>query len=268
MKDKPITASVIFTAGKGSRMKGYSGNKTLLPLIPHSSPYEGSRPILLNILTRLPVGPKALIVNYRKEDVIEATRSLDLEYYEQPLLNGTGGALMASREFILNREYNHLIITMGDVPFVRPSTYGGLLDSLERCHMSVLGFRPKDRKEYGVLDTSHDTVKGIIEWKYWSEFPTEEQKRLDLCNSGIYACRREEIIRYLDILEERPHIVLKERDGEMKEVKEYFITDIVEFMYKDGLSVGYVIAEDEEEVMGVDDRDSLVKAQEIFERYM
>ena len=54
-------------------MKEYDGNKTLLPLIPEGSPYRGTRPILVEIIKNLPSGPKALVVNYKKEDMIEAT---------------------------------------------------------------------------------------------------------------------------------------------------------------------------------------------------
>ena len=267
VKKEPVTASLIFAAGKGSRMKGYSGNKTLLPLIAHGSPYEGKRPILLHIIDNLPSGPKALVLNYRKEDLIKATASLDLDYYEQPLLDGTGGALIASREFILHREYDRLLITMGDVPFVRPSTYDRLLKALDNNHMAILGFRPADKREYGVLDIRKGRVTGIIEWKYWSEYPAHKQETLDICNSGIYASRKDEIIKYLDILKNRPHTVFKERNGKMTQVKEYFITDMVELMHGDGLRIGYVTAEDEDEVMGVDDRQSLIKAQDIFQRY-
>jgi len=35
-------------------------------------------------------------------------------------------------------------------------------------------------------------------------------------------------------------------------------------MHDDGLSVGYIIAEDEEEVMGVDDLEALTRVQEIY----
>ena len=66
------------------------------------------------------------------------------------------------------------------------------------------------------------------------------------------------------ILASRPHIVQKEIDGELREVQEYFITDLVEYMHNDGLSVGFVISEDEEEVMGIDDFPALIKAQEIY----
>lgn len=266
MKEDPRPASIVFAAGKGSRVKGFEGNKTLLPLIAGPSPLEGTHPILLHVLNNLPPGPKALVVNYRKEEVIEAMHSLDLTYCEQPLLNGTGGALIAAREFLAGLKSDLLLIAMGDVPFVRPETFKGLLKNLGQNHMTLLGFKPKDKREYGLLDISEGRVRRIVEWKYWSKYPRDRQDLLELCNSGIYAARKEELVGYLDILERHPHNVLKERDGKMVELKEFFITDLVELMHKDGLKVGYVVADNEDEVMGVDDLASLKRAQEIFKR--
>jgi bifunctional UDP-N-acetylglucosamine pyrophosphorylase/glucosamine-1-phosphate N-acetyltransferase len=54
-------------------MQGYEGAKTLLPLLPASSPYSGERPILLHILENLPAGPKAVVVNHKKGDIYRAT---------------------------------------------------------------------------------------------------------------------------------------------------------------------------------------------------
>ena len=245
-------------------MKGFKGNKTLLPLVPGQTPFKGNHPILLHILDSLPPGPKALVVNYRKEEVIESTRSLGLIYCEQPILNGTGGALLASRRFIKGHDLNQLIITMGDVPFVKASTYYNLSDCLNNNHMVVLGFRPRDKKQYGILEIDKNNIERITEWKYWKDYSKERQDRLDICNSGIYAVRRDKLLQYLDILEERPHRVLKERDGKMVEVKEYFITDLIELMRMDNLKIGYVIAENEYEVMGIDNLSLLKKAQKIF----
>jgi bifunctional UDP-N-acetylglucosamine pyrophosphorylase/glucosamine-1-phosphate N-acetyltransferase len=246
-------------------MKDFSGNKTLLPLIPASSPYRGRHPILINIFENLPAGPKALVVNHGKEEIVEATRSFfDLTYCEQPLLNGTGGALLASREFIQRDDYDQLLITMGDVPFVSLSTFQGLLDGLRECHMVILGFQPEDKRKYGLLEISEGRVTRIIEWKYWSEYPKERQGLLTVCNSGIYAVQRDVIIEYLDILGKMPHTVLKEREGSMVEIEEFFITDLIELMNGDGLKIGYSIAENEKEIMGVDDLESLLKAQKIF----
>lgn len=258
------TASLIFAAGRGSRMKGYDENKTLLPLVRGESPFEGSHPILLEILNSLPPGPKALVVHYRKEKVMEATRSHGLHYYEQPRLNGTGGALLAAKDFVGELNLERILITMGDVPLVSPTTYQALIRALEGSSLAVLGFRTADKKQYGLLEIDGDAVVRSIEWKYWSTFPVDRQKQLEICNSGIYAARTDDLAKYLNVLEKRPHKVKKERNGELVEIEEFFITDLVELMHRDGLRVGYIVADDENEVMGVDDLPSLLKAQGLF----
>jgi bifunctional UDP-N-acetylglucosamine pyrophosphorylase / glucosamine-1-phosphate N-acetyltransferase len=253
-------------AGRGSRMKGYEGNKTLLPLEPVTSAFEGTRPILRHILSCLPPGPKALIVNHDQEAVLEATRSFNLTYCEQPVLNGTGGALIAALPFIENAPCDTLIITMGDVPLVRKETYLDLVRGLSSNVFVVLGFRPQDRRQYGALDIRDRRVKRIIEWKYWHTLPQEKQALLDIFNSGIYAARRLELLHYIPRLASRPHRVLKERKGKQAEVEEFFITDLVEILEQDGRPVGFALAQAEEEVMGVDDLESLLKAQQACRR--
>lgn len=264
MKADIKTASVILAAGRGSRMKEFEGNKTLLPLVPGGSPYEGTHPILLQLLGSLPPGPKAVVINYRKKDVMEATRGLDLTYCEQPELNGTGGALIAARTFLETQECDKMIITMGDVPLVKRDTYQALVKRLENNRLVVLGFRPESRKQYGMLEVEGEQVRKIIEWKYWKTFSEKRQQALNICNSGIYAARKADLLHYLEVLASRPHRVRKEIDGKLNELEEFFITDIVEYLCEDGLPVGYVIAKNEDEVMGVDDLSALLKAQEIF----
>ncbi len=263
-KKKIEIASLILSAGKGSRMKGFNGNKTLLPLVPGTSRFEGSHPILLQILNRLPPGPKSLVIHYKKEEVLEATRSFGLTYCEQPTLNGTGGALLAARRFLEENDQGQVIITMGDVPFVRTETYYKLIEALKHFSLVILGFSSADKKQYGLLEVDGDEVKKIIEWKYWSTFPKNSRNRLQICNAGIYAARMKDLMESLPILGKRPHIVLKERDGRQTEVEEFFITDLIELMHEKGLKIGYVMAGDENEVMGVDDLPALKKAQEIF----
>ncbi len=260
---KTNTASLVLAAGRGSRMKGFDGSKTLLPLIPEESPYKGKRPILLEILDNLPSGQKAVVVNHKKEDVIKATEDYDLTYCDQSVLNGTGGALLAARKFLEDLNSEYLIITMGDVPLVRKTTYQGLITDLKDNSLSILGFRPEDKKQYGVLQTENNQVIKIIECKYWKEFTEEKQAELQICNSGIYATKTSKLLHYISVLESRPHIVRKEIGGKLTEVEEYFITDIVEYMCNDGLPVGYVIG-NEDEVMGIDDLAAITKAQELF----
>lgn len=266
MRAESKTASVILAAGRGSRMTGFTGNKTLLPLAPKDSPYSGHHPILLHILRNLPKGPKALVVNYRKQAVIAATRGLNLIYCEQPTLNGTGGGLLAAQPFLETQNCDEVIITMGDVPFVKATTYAALVNHLKENSLAVLGFRPKHKKQYGVLETRESKVSRIIEWKYWSEYPEKTRRNFKICNAGIYAARRSELLHYLSVLASRPHSVQKSIDGEEKKVAEYFITDLVEYMHQDDLPVGFIVSENEAEVMGIDDVSALQEAQRIFMR--
>ncbi|HKI47728.1 MAG TPA: NTP transferase domain-containing protein [Desulfobacteria bacterium] len=267
METDDKTASIIMAAGRGSRMKDYGGNKTLLPLIPEDSPYSGKQPILLHIIENLPPGPKAVVVHHRKEDIQAATRQLHITYATQPVLNGTGGALLAARPFMEKQECKNLLITMGDVPFIARKTCVSLLEALKFHDLVVLGFMPEDKKQYGVLEIEGRQVHRIVEWKYWKNFPTEDQKRLKICNSGIYAAKKDRLLQTLRVLAARPHVVQKEVDGILCDQEEYFITDLVEYLAQEGRSVGYIVSNDENEVMGIDDLSALLKAQEIYRQH-
>lgn len=258
------TVSIIMAAGRGSRMKAYEGNKTLLPLVPGDSIYEGKRPILIHILDSLPEGPKAIIVNHREKDVMDTTRDVGLSYCRQPVLNGTGGALLAAQSFLEQQDLDTVIITMGDVPFVSQDTYNQLIHNLGENSMIILGFLPEDKKQYGVLEIENEKVDRITEWKYWKDYPKEKRDGLNICNSGIYAVKRKDLLKYLGILAKRPQIVIKEIDGNQVEIEEFFITDLVEYMVADGLSIGYTVAENEYDTMGIDDPEALMKAQSIY----
>ena len=259
-------ASIIMAAGRGSRMKNYTGSKTLLPLDPGTSVYEGRHPIISHLMDHLPAGPKAVIVNHCKTDVMTATQASGAVYIEQPVLNGTGGAILAAGDFINALSIDQVIITMGDVPFVRKETYLSMVDGLSTHDLMILGFSPQDKKQYGVLEIEDGKVKKITEWKYWCDYPAEYQAALTVCNSGIYAVRRSALMHYLPILASRPQIVQKEVNGKLTEIEEFFFTDLIEYMVQDEKPVGYHVVEDEIETMGIDDVEALQKAQKIFRK--
>lgn len=259
------TASVVFAAGKGSRMTGYEGNKTLLPLVPGESLYTGHHPLLLEVLQNLPPGPAGIVVNHRAEEVRGATRRLPVTYCHQPVTNGTGGALLAARDFLESVDSEAVVITMGDVPLIRKETYRRLVEQLSSRPMALLAFAPRDRAQYGMLEVDEDRVLRIVEWKYWKDFPEEKQSLLTFCNAGVYSVQRRLLLPCLDRLEAMPHQVMKQRGDQWVEIQEYFLTDLVELMGRDGISVGMVIV-DEDEVIGVDTPESLRRVQAAFAR--
>ena len=141
-------AAIILAAGYGSRIKGFSGNKTLLPLMPESAPFRGRHPIIVEIIGNLPPGPKALVLHHRREEVIGVTRGLGVCYCDQPVPNGTGGALIAAKDFLEGIDQDYLIITMGDAPFVKRKTYESLIGSLDDREL-VAKELPDTKVEYG-----------------------------------------------------------------------------------------------------------------------
>lgn len=257
-------ASVILAAGKGSRMTGYEGNKTLLPLVPAGDLFTGERPMLLEVIENLPPGPKAVVVHHCKEDVIQATSHLGVTFLEQTAPNGTGGAVLAARDFIMDTLELQVIVTMGDVPLIKKETYERLLCALDQNVMVVLGFSPRERAQYGALEINGNRVTKITEWKYWKDYTEDKRKRLMVFNAGIYAADRTALLPYLDRLGGLPHRVEKVRDGRTVVIEEFFLTDLVELLSADGLPVGFLLAESEEEVMGVDNPESLKRVQSIY----
>ncbi len=257
-------ASIIMAAGRGTRMRNYQGNKTLLPLIPVSSPFEGSQPLIQNILENLPQGPRCIVVHHHKEAVIKATEKYEPYYCQQKILDGTGGALLACKSFLERVRCKMIIITMGDVPLVRKVTYNKLIDKLESYHMVVLGFAPQDKRQYGLLDVNGQMVRRIIEWKYWKDLSESELRRFSICNSGIYAARRADLLAHLGHLSSCPHEVQKQINGVTGKFDEYFLTDLVEIFREHGKTVGFQTVENPDEVMGVDDLQALTKAQRLY----
>jgi bifunctional UDP-N-acetylglucosamine pyrophosphorylase / glucosamine-1-phosphate N-acetyltransferase len=256
-------ASVIFAAGKGSRMIGYEGNKTLLPLVPKGSLYLGERPLLVEVLENLPSGPKGIVVNHCAEDVKRATEDMDASYHLQPVTNGTGGALLAAKSFLEAVSQESVVITMGDVPLIRPSTYEELIRRLDENALVVLASNPKDRGQYGMLEMEGDRVLRIVEWKYWRDFSAERQSGLRYCNAGVYAAKRTVLLEYMAKLAAQPHHVQKQRGDQWVTVEEYFLTDLVELMGANGLPVGVVEAS-EQEVVGVDTPEALRRVQDHY----
>lgn len=251
---------IVFAAGKGSRMTGYEGNKTLLPLIPGSSLYRGERPLLVEVLENLPRGPKGIVVNHCAAQVQRVTGSFNPTYIFQPQTNGTGGALLAATSFLQSAKQDHVVITMGDVPLIRSATYEALVQKLLENELTVLAFDPQDKAQYGLLEFSEGRVKRIVEWKYWQSYPPDRLENLRYCNAGVYAARRPVLLEYMKRLAENPHRVQKQWGERQVTIEEYFLTDLVELMSLDGFAVGVVLA-DQSEVSGVDTPEALRQVQ-------
>jgi bifunctional N-acetylglucosamine-1-phosphate-uridyltransferase/glucosamine-1-phosphate-acetyltransferase GlmU-like protein len=195
---------------------------------------------------------------------------LNLIHYPEMHIHGANSSVqrdyIAARDFLSSSDAEFTLITMGDVPLIGRSTYRRLLEMLDRRELAVLAFESADRAQYGMLEMEGDRVARIVEWKYWSDpkvFSVERRDGLRYCNAGVYAVRRAVLLRYMQSLQERPHIVRKMRNGVESVIEEFFLTDLVEMMHDDGLSVGAAVTA-EEEVIGVDTPESLARVQALY----
>lgn len=238
---------IALAAGKGTRMKS-NVSKPLhriggLEIINH----------VINTAKKLDMEEISLVVSDENKNEIEKIiNGKNIKIAIQKDRNGTGSAARAGLSMIKNKE-NNILIMYGDVPLIRFETYRNMIKNLKNGNndLVVLGFYTKKiTNTYGrlIIDENNKLTK-IIEYKD----ATVEERNNNLCNAGIY------IIRNSILLDK----LLNSIDN--KNISgEYYLTDIVEIAQKLNLKCSYCLA-DENEVMGINSREELAKAEVIFQ---
>lgn len=189
----------------------------------------------------------AVVVAPGMDAVRDAAEAIhpDVGVFVQEEQLGTAHAVLAAREALADFS-GDAIILYGDTPLLRPQTVRRILNLLgDEADLAVLGFEAQDPTGYGRLITDADgTLVAVREEKD----ATDEERKVRLCNSGVFAFRGE----YLP--------GLLERIGNDNAKGEYYLTDAVEIARADGLKTGVVVCP-EEEVMGVNSKVQLAEAE-------
>ncbi len=243
MKNK--LSVIVLSAGKGTRMKS-NISKPLhkignLEMIKH----------IINSINALEAEEISVVVSTDNKDEIEKNaNSNKVKTIIQYDRKGTSDAVKIGLKNIQNKD-NLILITMGDTPLIRKETYRSMLNKMdEDFAITVLGFYTKNiSNRYGrlVLNNNQELEK-IIEFKD----ATEQERKNNLCNAGIYLVKGDLLEQFLDKVENN------NASGE------YYLTDIIEIAKKQGFKINYSLAE-EEEVMGVNSRSELAIAENIFQ---
>ncbi|QLE57476.1 bifunctional UDP-N-acetylglucosamine diphosphorylase/glucosamine-1-phosphate N-acetyltransferase GlmU [Nostoc sp. TCL26-01] len=231
----------ILAAGRGTRMKSD------LPKVLHSL---GGRSIVERVIASVePLSPsrRIVIVGYQAEEVKTALQSSSLEFVEQTVQLGTGHAIQQLLPH-LEGYGGDLLVLNGDVPLLRTQTLEKLLQTHQTYQnaATILTSHLPNPKGYGrVFCNGDNIVQQIIEDKDCSP----AQKQNHRINAGIYCFRWENLAQVL------PHLQANNAQ------KEYYLTDAV-------TQVGRVMAvdvEDEQEILGINDRLQLATAYEILQ---
>ena len=231
--------SIILAAGKGKRMNSD------LPKPLHKIAGKTLIGWLENSLDEVNVTKKIYVLGHQNEKLIKFIGTSDYIIQEPQL--GTGHAVNLTKDKIKNHD-SIIIIAYADTPFVPSNKIKKMISQIKEGYdISILGFIASNPKNYGRVVKNGNEVIKIVE-----EVDTDvETKKINLCNSGILAGKAERIYNYLSQ-------VKKSKSGE------YFLTDIVSICASQGSKVG-IVSSHEEDLIGVNDREDLSKAELIIQ---
>lgn len=240
------TAVVIMAAGKGKRMKSN------LPKVLHNL---AGKPILnyvLDTVDQLEAKRKILIVGYKSDHVRELIGD-KIEYIKQKEQLGTAHAVLQTKKLLSDFKGDVLILS-GDVPFLTVKILKKLLKyhQVNNFCCTLVSTILKTPKGYGrIIRGKKGEIKGIIEEVDLSA----DKKKITEVNSGIYCFNKDKLFQALE------KITPDNKQGE------YYLTDSVEILLKEGLTVGNIIVKDYSEVLGINSRLDLTDAsQKIYQK--
>lgn len=232
---------IILAAGKGTRMKS-SQAKVLHEVF--------FAPMVHHVLTAVePLDPDktVVIVGHQQDLVKKALTSFDVLFATQEEQLGTGHAvLISSDEF--DDSPGVIMILCGDTPLIRTKTLEAMITQhIEgQRDLTLLTTVLQDPSNYGrIVSDSIGNVKQIVEQKD----ATAEQRKICEINGGIYCVNKQFLFSAL------------QRVGTENSQGEVYLTDIVQLAVDDGLAVGKHIAAEPVEILGVNSRLELSKAQ-------
>lgn len=234
---------VILAAGEGKRMKSD------LPKVMH---LVGGKP-MVNIVVDAVKGLKpvrTIAVVGRKRLGVRSVleRSVRVAIQEKQL--GTADAVKAARKEI-PVQAKDVAVLYGDTPLITEATVRRLLDyhREKNAACTVLTTFLDNPKGYGrMLRNDAGQVMGIVEEKEASYL----QKSIREINTGLVVFRRE------DLLEGLGHVQASPATGE------FYLTDVVSWLFHKNRKVDACVAEDSREVLGVNSRMELLEADRIL----
>jgi bifunctional UDP-N-acetylglucosamine pyrophosphorylase/glucosamine-1-phosphate N-acetyltransferase len=256
-------SSIVLAAGKGTRMK------SVRPKVLHTL---AGRPMLgwvVDALAKAGVDHGTVVLSDELdsfEPFLAAHPKLNVAIQEAR--QGTGDAVAAAAfahadverpPFARGRLHRGsklsskaVVICAGDTPALDPTTLARFIEecSASNAAVGVLGMRVPDPKGYGRCVTQDGQLLAIVE----ERDATPEQRRIDVCNSGVIWARTAELFRVLGTL------------TPSNAQAEYYLTDCVAMARKAGLATTVVITDDWESFAGVNDRRQLAEVETVLVR--
>ena len=216
------------------------------------------RPMVLHVLDAVKqAGAQRVVtvIGYGREMMEQALEGQCELALQDPQL-GTAHAVMCAKQ--LEHETGYTLVCYGDAPCISVDTYKMMYEQIRDADMVVLTARVCEENHFGrIIRNRNGHVEKIVEYKDCDE----NQKAVEEINTGIYVFKTELLFKYL------PEV------NDYNAQREYYLTDLVKIFNDHGLTVKAVSLADNREMIGVNDRVDLAKAnaflnQKICEKWM
>lgn len=172
--------AIVLCAGYGKRLYPYTKDyqKTMVPI--------NNKPLLeyiINGVTYAGIKDFILVVGYRKEQIMnyfgDGTKwKIKISYVEQPVLNGTGGALLLCEALIKN---SHFMLSWGDI-LLDYSIYKTIIDIYhkEQQNFILTANYTKDPHLGAAIYIKNSYLENIV------EKPEKGTSESNLNNTGLF----------------------------------------------------------------------------------
>ena len=174
----------------------------------------------------------------------------DFLYTLQDPQLGTGHAVMVALP-VLPTDIETIFVACGDTPLLSAGTLKAIdgLFSKTKAACTILTANMTNPFGYGrIIRDPLGHIKGIVE----ERDATEEEKKIAEINTGTY-CFRADLLR-------QAAAELTSNNAQ----NEYYLTDVIKWFYEQGKLVNSLIAKDNREILGINDRGQLAEVSTIL----
>lgn len=232
-----MRSAIVLAAGKGTRMK------SSLCKVMHECAHKPMIGHIVTALKKAGVDKIVVVVGHGADSVKEYLKD-DVTYALQSPQLGTGHAVMQADCL---KEYDgDTIVLCGDGPCIQSETIEKAFAANESHDLTVLSAVLEQGGSYGrIIREADGKVKKIVEAKDCDA----QELAVNEINTGLFVFKTKALFEGL-----------KELKNDNAQ-NEYYLTDLVEIFNQKGLSANALIVEDRDELMGVNDRVDLAKAE-------